>query len=295
MRPIALVAAVCALALAATAVAEDGMVFSVGHVDVIDIALEDGMLEMGIHAHDLDVEFEPEEVVLFAKPESRTRVPSDPQFSFLGSPGANVWILPQVQQPRILWPGFATEEIDMGALAGDTVELRLVGEAGPGTMIVYSTDAFGTPMVQLNSRSGPYMIPLPVGSHAHSNWAFTATGRYELTFEASGRLAGSGAMISTGNVTYVFDVGTLMVEAEEEPAEISRALRSIYQAPNGPCSPAWQDAFREEHLTDPADGDCLDRVWSLDFQRTNGRPPADDDWAFHFFYTQIEGEEEEEE
>jgi surface-anchored protein len=39
----------------------------------------------------------------------------------------------------------------------------------------------------------------------HANWAFTAPGRYLVTFEASATVDGGG-FVSTGNVTYTFDV-----------------------------------------------------------------------------------------
>ena len=63
---------------------------STGEVD-IGLAFEAGAWDLHAHDETTDIEYEPGEVVLQALAGSQTTVPSDPQYSFLGAPGAPVW------------------------------------------------------------------------------------------------------------------------------------------------------------------------------------------------------------
>jgi len=44
---------------------------------------------------------------------------------------------------------------------------------------------------------------------------------------------------------------------------------------------SWETAFQKEHGRLPNAADRADREWSLEFYRTNGRPPTDDEWKLH--------------
>jgi surface-anchored protein len=192
-------------------------VYSEGHLDVIDIGLEDGELEMMIHDEEADEEVDPAGVILFVKGEAQTPVPADARFSFLGTPGRPVWILPQTESPNLLAPGFATEEVDEGQLVRDTLEIRLIKISG-GDLVIYTTSALGAPTVLLNSAANNMAFNIQAGMHSHANWAFLSGGRFELTFEATGTLI-SGRPVSTGHVTYTFDVlvlGSTKVHDEDE-------------------------------------------------------------------------------
>jgi surface-anchored protein len=200
---------IVALATAPVEAATRPVVITQGHVDALDIAYEDGELGVSIHDDtvDPDVERDPGDVLLAALPGSRTTVPDDPAYRFLGRPGAPVWLLPQVQDPDLLWPGLATEEIDAGVFDGDSVRLRLIRVSGPGDVALFTTDAFGAPQSLFDSGDGlPDRTDLPVGTHAHQNWAFDRPGDYRLTFESSGRLAGTGTRVGSGRVTIAYQV-----------------------------------------------------------------------------------------
>jgi len=67
--------------------------------------------------------------------------------------------------------------------------------AGPGEFAMYQLDTFGVPTLFMNSRDGldgSDRVPVPIGpgGHTHVNWAFSAPGKYQLTFQTSGTLAG---------------------------------------------------------------------------------------------------------
>lgn len=185
------------------------VVITQGHIDALDIAFEDGELEVSIHDDTVvpDVERDPDDVLLVALPEARLTVPEDPAFGFLGDPGDPVWILPEVEDPALLWPGIATEEVDAGVFRGDALGVRLVRVVGPGDVALYTTDSVGAPQIMFDSGDGlPDRIEVPVGTHLHENWAFEQPGRYRLVFEVSGRLAAGGARVSSGRVDLAFEV-----------------------------------------------------------------------------------------
>ncbi len=200
------------LTTTALAIALAGSVHAVtlnlGDVDV-GLAYEGGAWDLHVHDETTDIEYEPGDAVLQAGASSETTVPNDPNFSFLGSPGAPVWILPQTEDPSLLFLGIATEEIDPGTFVGDEITLTLSGVAGPGSFSLYQTDQFGVPTVFMDSSdgitAGDFTIR-PTGGHEHFNWAFTAPGTYTVDLIASGTLAGGGGFTSSGPVGYTFEV-----------------------------------------------------------------------------------------
>jgi putative ABC transporter-associated repeat protein len=140
-------------------------------------------------------------VVFHARPGTRTRLPDDGAMDFLGDPGDPVWVLPQTQESGILWAGWNTEQITKRRVRG-AVRWTLRRVRGPGRVAVFQTGAFGDHDILFNSTDGlPDRRRVPLGTHAHGNWAFTAVGRYRLTFELraaarSGRLLRSTATLA---------------------------------------------------------------------------------------------------
>jgi surface-anchored protein len=199
------------VSVASPAHAADAVVLSRGHADAIDVHYEDGALKLRVHDDTVSpsVSRDPADVTLQALPAAETAVPDLPAFSFLGEPGTSVWMLPQVQDPGLLWPGWNTTALSSGVFAGDKVSLSLVGVAGPGDVTLFDTNSLGVPNVKFRSSDGlPDALSVPVHTHAHASWAFTKTGRYTLRFQADATLT-TGAQVSTGPVEYHFVVGEL--------------------------------------------------------------------------------------
>lgn len=181
---------------------------SAGHVDAIDVDWTGSGLTLDLHDGTVNpgVDRDPADVVLNAVPASKTTVPSNSAFSFLGNPGDPVWILPQTQRSGILWPGFSTEGVPSGALSGNTVNVRLVSASGPADVSVYNNNAFGSPTVWFDSGNGlPDNRSFTVNTHAHANWAFEAAGTYTVVFEVTATTSG-GTTVSSGQKTYTFTV-----------------------------------------------------------------------------------------
>lgn len=190
---------------------------SSGHADVgIDYDATGNAWNLHVHDEETDTEYAPpSDALLLVKNTAHASVNPEPQWSFLGPAGSSVWILPQVQNPDLLFLGIGAEEIADGTFVGNQFTLALKGVSGPGNFTVYQTDAFGNPVVWMNSGdgiSGADARILPTGVHSHVNWTFSAPGDYSVLFEASGLSLLNGAT-SSGNVGYSF-----RVEAVPEPA-----------------------------------------------------------------------------
>ncbi|TDC30062.1 hypothetical protein E1211_24945 [Micromonospora sp. 15K316] len=206
----AVTAAITTAMLAWAVPAQAGLVrLSEGHVDAVDVAYEDGEFEISVHDEtvDPDVERDPADVIFVAKPEAATTVPDDPRYAFLGTPGATVHILPEVQDENLVWPGLATEELTAGVFAGDSVQIRFTRVIGPDGFSLFTTDPVGAPNVLVDSEDGlPDVVTRPVGGHMHVNWAFERAGTYLIKVDVTGKLAATGARVTSEPVWLTFQV-----------------------------------------------------------------------------------------
>jgi surface-anchored protein len=185
-----------------------------GHTDV-GIVYEDGAWNLHIGQHEAipPMEYAPNEAILGVNLLAASNtVPANPQFSFLGTAGSPVWILPQGQDPALLFLGFGTEELPAALFVNDEVALTLKAVRGPGQFSVYESGLFGNPNVIMNSRDGVTAadsVVLTAGGHRHVNWAFSVPGTYEVDFEATGTLVAGNVFTSSGPITYTFDVAVV--------------------------------------------------------------------------------------
>lgn len=169
------------------------MILSEDHADV-GVAYEGGDWELHVGIEDElnpgeHIELEPGNVLFYGDGAILESAPGSGPFAFLGGAGDDVWIFPQTENPDALFLGLSTEEVSASDFVGN-IDFSLVSVSGPGDFILYQTDSFGSPTVYMNSSDGfaSDNVALSPGAHAHYNWAFTAEGVYEVTFQASGVL-----------------------------------------------------------------------------------------------------------
>ncbi|MBT0774035.1 choice-of-anchor M domain-containing protein [Kineosporia sp. J2-2] len=182
---------------------------SQGHVDAVDVAYEDGELGITIHDESVtpDVERDPADVVLVVKKEAKWTVPDDPAFAFLGAPGTKVWLLPEIQDENLLWPGLSAEEIESGVFVGDSIRLEATKFSGPDGLSLFTNGPSGEPQIIADSEDGlPDVYDLPAGFHVHENWAFEKAGTYKITVRASGQLASTNEVIRSAPAVITFKV-----------------------------------------------------------------------------------------
>ncbi|GAA0256240.1 hypothetical protein GCM10010492_66420 [Saccharothrix mutabilis subsp. mutabilis] len=182
----ALLATVAALLLLPPAAhAQAPVVIADGHVDLGPRLVEGRWtLQLRDDTGDGPVWREPGDVVLQVGDAAKTTVPNDPAYAFLGTPGSEVWVLPQVQDQRLVWPGWNTQDPSIAEVVGREVDWRLHGVAGPGRFELFLTGDFGAPRTIFGSgRPYPQETGVEAGTHVHGNWVFTAPGAYSLDVE----------------------------------------------------------------------------------------------------------------
>ena len=203
-----------------------------GHLDIAT-RLDGGRLrtELVLEAPGAPpVRHQPGRATLFVADRARATVPADPDFRFLGPPGAPLWVLPQTQDPELLWVGWNTERIPPGTLPGP-LRWTLRSVDGPGSFALFTTDQFGRPRPLLVGGGSPNRMDVPLGTHAHGNWAFGAAGTYTLTIDVEA----DGA--AGEQVTLRFQVGT---DTGEGPPPTTTTL----PGPTGPPTPTSPDGTR---------------------------------------------------
>jgi surface-anchored protein len=183
-------------------------VLSVGHTDIA-VNYENNAWDLHIGYDVTGEEFPARDVLLRVNPLAQTTVPNNASFSFLGTAGSPIWILPQVEDPNLLFLGYGADGIPDGAFMGNQVQMTLRGITGPGSFASYELDAFGNPVVFMNSRDGISVgdhFDLTAGGDSHLAWAFSQPGHYTVSLEASGTLVDGNIFTSSGPVEYSFEV-----------------------------------------------------------------------------------------
>lgn len=127
---------------------------------------------------------EPSDVVLAAVDAAQVELPDDPAFAFLGEPGSQVWLLPQVQQQGVVWPGWNTEHPDVATTVAREMTWRLHGVEGPGTFVLFLNGEFGAPETVFDGAQPlPQEAGVDANTHVHGNWVFSEPGVYRLDME----------------------------------------------------------------------------------------------------------------
>jgi surface-anchored protein len=184
---------------------QERVVISSGHVDVLAPRVVDGTVRVQMRDDTVSpaVWRDPSDVVLHVPDAARLTLPDDAAFRFLGAPGDSVWLLPQVQQQGLVWPGWNTQDPSLLALGNASMTLTLGAVEGPGRFVLFLTGSFGEPSVLLSTdRPLPQPMNLELNTHAHANWAFSAPGVYRLSVE----MAVGG---SRGTAVLTFAVGDI--------------------------------------------------------------------------------------
>jgi surface-anchored protein len=187
------------------------------HTDAISTFLDAGnefVLGSRADAPESGTRYDPAQAWFHVDDASRTVVPTG--FEFIGPAGSEAWIAPESNPGgQQLWPGFSTEGVPAGAIAGDTTTFTLTGARAPegGAVEVY-TGGGPYPVTRRWSSDEDRKTFTLGRTHSHANWAFTRAGTYELDVRASVTLAGTPV---SDTATYTFVVGPL-------PEQVSTAI-----------------------------------------------------------------------
>jgi surface-anchored protein len=111
-------------------------------------------------------------------------------YGFLGRPGQEIYMLPQVQASGIVWPGWNTQDPSVIEAVPGSVDWNLTAVDGPGEFTLFLTGTFGGADILFNSADAlPQTVSVPRNTHAHGNWTFSEAGVYRLTIEFTGTTA----------------------------------------------------------------------------------------------------------
>lgn len=216
-------ATLAVLGLGLGSVASAQTVISGGHVDLFEVEWENSELHLGLHAEDYAPgHFEPGDAIVELDPEALTSRPAGAQFDFIGvaagAPIFRVWEDPFANPVNTPWFGIAAEDIPTGTLKSYVesdarvsgfgsrpwVTVSLVSFSGPGEFSIWRDN--GTVwMATADGVDASDKFIFPSGGHVHQNWAFTASGVYQLGVKASAYLA-DGTFVESHTETYTVNV-----------------------------------------------------------------------------------------
>jgi surface-anchored protein len=161
------------------------------------------------------------EVALVAVEASRLTLPPGTIF---GNEGDPFWVLPQSQNPEVLYLGLSGEGLPGGTFTTD-LALRLVAVRGPGRFFLWQAGAFGEFDLRMNTADGVTdmdHVAVSVGGHAHYNWGFTTNGIYEVVLQAFGQRVGIATNDFSLPTALRFEVEPLPPAAEKPFARWQR-------------------------------------------------------------------------
>ena len=199
---------------------------SVGHVD-LGPRLIDGQWRAGLR-HDAEtgaVWRDPNQTVLRVRDAAIMTAPdSDDYPSLADVAGKPVHVIPQTQNPSVVWLGWNTQDPAVTATIDRGLTMRVGPVSGPGRAWLFlQSGTFGKPLLLADSGAAPGDVWIDSGTHVHANWAFSAPGTYTATVTFLGTTtAGEAVAAST---TLRFAVG--------DAASASEALAMAAPAASG--------------------------------------------------------------
>ena len=181
---------------------------SVGHVD-LGPRLIDGQWRAGLR-HDAEsgaVWRDPNQTVLRVSDAAVMTAPDSADYPFLADvAGKPVYVVPQTQNPSVVWLGWNTQDPAVTATIDRGLTMRVGPVSGPGRAWLFlQSGTFGKPLLLADSGAAPGDVWIDSGTHVHANWAFSAPGTYTATVTFLGTTtAGEAVRAST---TLRFAVG----------------------------------------------------------------------------------------
>lgn len=207
---------------------------SVGHVDVLAMSYDCGSSSFSVSTKDDTARVsgpvyrETSSVLIHGGPDAALEVPPDlpPEWSFAGSPGDIVWILPQTQIETVVWPGWDTQGVAPSIFDDGSLTMTLSSVEGPGRFVGYFAD--DVPLFLFDPENGLDTLTIFPSTHVHLNWFFSKPGLYKLNFAITGTIAG-GLQQTTAYSTLRFFLGDLAELPNTEPTVLSiEGLASNY-------------------------------------------------------------------
>ena len=199
---------------------------SVGHVD-LGPRLIDGQWRAGLR-HDAEsgaVWRDPNQTVLRVSDAAIMTAPDSADYPFLADvAGKPVYVVPQTQNPSVVWLGWNTQDPAVTATIDRGLTMRVGPVSGPGRAWLFlQSGTFGKPLLLADSGAAPGDVWIDSGTHVHANWAFSQPGTYTATVTFLGTTTAGEAV--NASTTLRFAVG--------DAASASEALAMAAPAASG--------------------------------------------------------------
>ena len=199
---------------------------SAGHVD-LGPRLIDGQWRAGLR-HDAEsgaVWRDPNQTVLRVNDAAIMTAPNSADYPFLADvAGKPVYVVPQTQNPSVVWLGWNTQDPAVTATIDRGLTMRVGPVSGPGRAWLFlQSGTFGKPLLLADSGAAPGDVWIDSGTHVHANWAFSAPGTYTATVTFLGTTTAGEAV--NASTTLRFAVG--------DAASASEALAMAAPAASG--------------------------------------------------------------
>ena len=199
---------------------------SVGHVD-LGPRLIDGQWRAGLrhYAESGAVWRDPNQTVLRVSDAAIMTAPNSADYPFLADvAGKPVHVIPQTQNPSVVWLGWNTQDPAVTATIDRGLTMRVGPVSGPGRAWLFlQSGTFGKPLLLADSGAAPGDVWIDSGTHVHANWAFSAPGTYTATVTFLGTTTAGEAV--NASTTLRFAVG--------DAASASEALAMAAPAASG--------------------------------------------------------------
>ena len=187
--------------------------FTRQHVDIRLVFRADAETPITVQIRDGDrgINYPATNTVLVVAEQAKLAIPAG--FEMFGPEGSPLWVLPQSQDPALLFLGFSSEGFPRDLFDG-RLRLQLKEVHGPGSVFLWQADSAGGVTLRINSKDGldanDRIEPL-INGHDHYNLGFTTAGLYELVFQPSARTLGSETFLLGESVPVLFAVEPLPV------------------------------------------------------------------------------------
>ena len=193
--------------------------FTRQHVDIRMVFRADTDTPITVQVRDGDhgINYPATNTVLVVSEQAKLAIPAG--FETFGPEGSSLWVLPQSQDPALLFLGFSSEGFPRDRFDG-RLRLQLKEVHGPGSVFLWQADSGGAVTLRINSKDGldadDRIEPL-INGHDHYNLGFTTAGLYELVFQPSARPLGSETFILGESAPILFAVEPLPVVPPPPP------------------------------------------------------------------------------
>lgn len=143
--------------------------------------------------------------------------------------GAEVYLIGATQQATVPWVGWNTQSPELVAQASGPATLTLTDLQGPGRLSVFLSGNFGSAGTTVFNGVGD-SFSVPLNTHQHANWVFTAPGAYSATLTWTVPLKSGGHATASGTLN--FEVGDV-AQAQQQTQQQDAGSSSSTQAPAG--------------------------------------------------------------